>query len=49
MPKIRTPALIINFKNYLEAAGEGALRLAKVAEEVASETGASIVVLPASA
>jgi triosephosphate isomerase len=46
MPKIRTPALIINFKNYLEAAGEGALRLAKVAEEVASETGASIVVCP---
>ena len=46
MPKIRTPTLIINFKNYLEAAGEGALRLAKVAEEVATETGASIVVCP---
>jgi len=46
MPKIRTPALIVNFKNYLEAAGEGALRLAKVAEEVASETGATIVVCP---
>jgi triosephosphate isomerase len=46
MPRIRTPALIINFKNYLEAAGEGALRLAKVAEEVAMETGASIVVCP---
>lgn len=46
MPKIRTPALIINFKNYLEAAGEGALKLAKIAEDVANETGASIVLCP---
>ena len=46
MPKIRTPTLIINFKNYLEAAGEGALKLAKVAEEVALETNTSIVVCP---
>lgn len=46
MPKIRTPFLIINFKNYLEAAGGGALKLAKVAEEVVLETNASIVVCP---
>ncbi|MEM3386319.1 MAG: triose-phosphate isomerase [Nitrososphaerales archaeon] len=46
MPKIRTPMLIINFKNYLEASGEGALRLAKVAEEVSQQTNTSIVVCP---
>jgi len=46
MPKIKTPVLIINFKNYLEAVGEGAVRLAKVAEEVALETNTSIVVCP---
>lgn len=46
MPKLTTPLLIINFKNYLEAAGEGALRLAQIAEEVAQETEASIVVCP---
>ncbi len=46
MPSLKTPILIINFKNYLEASGKEALKLAKVAEEVAERRGASIAVSP---
>jgi len=46
MPKLRLPVLIINFKNYLEVAGEGALKLARIAEEVAQATETSIVICP---
>jgi triosephosphate isomerase len=46
LSKIRLPALIINFKNYREALGRRALELAKTAEKVAKETGASIAVAP---
>ncbi|MCP8322057.1 MAG: triose-phosphate isomerase [archaeon] len=38
--------MIINFKNYLEASGEGAIKLAKVAESVAKELDVEIVVAP---
>jgi triosephosphate isomerase (TIM) len=45
MDKItRTPIVILNFKTYLESTGENALKLAKISEEVAEETGVNIAV-----
>ncbi|NPA23637.1 MAG: triose-phosphate isomerase [Crenarchaeota archaeon] len=44
--RLRYPILIINFKTYIEATGKRALELAKAAEKVAKETGASIAVAP---
>ena len=44
--KLKTPIIIVNFKTYLEATGQKAVELAKNAEKVAKETGASIVVAP---
>ncbi len=38
--------MIINFKNYLEASGVGAVKLAKVAEKVAKELDVKIVAAP---
>ncbi len=43
---IRKPAIVVNFKTYLEASGPNALALAKLCAQVSSETGASIVVAP---
>lgn len=43
---LRTPLLVINFKNYLEASGEGAVRLAKIAGIVAEELEVEIAVAP---
>lgn len=43
---MKTPAIVVNFKTYLESSGREALALAKVCEEVAKETGASIIVAP---
>jgi triosephosphate isomerase (TIM) len=40
----RTPIIILNFKTYLESTGENALKLAKISEEVARETGINIAV-----
>jgi triosephosphate isomerase len=45
-PKLHTPIIIVNFKTYLEATGRKAIELAKQAEKVSKETGASIVVAP---
>jgi triosephosphate isomerase len=45
-PKLQTPIIIVNFKTYLEATGRKAVELAKQAEKVSKETGASIVVAP---
>lgn len=42
----RTPIVILNFKTYLESTGERALKLAKISEEVANETGINIAVSP---
>ncbi len=42
----RTPIVILNFKTYLESTGEKALKLAKISEEVANETGVNIAVVP---
>lgn len=46
MSKLRTPAVVINFKGYREVDGEGALRLAKICEEVSKENGVCIAVCP---
>jgi len=43
---IKTPAIVVNFKVYNEAIGEKGLGLAKVCDEVAHSTGASIVICP---
>jgi len=44
--KLKERIMIINFKNYLEASGEGAIRLAKIADSVAKELDVEIVVVP---
>ena len=38
--------LVVNFKTYIEATGKRAIELAKIAEEVSRETGATIIVTP---
>src|SRR5512145_346640 len=38
--------LIINFKNYIEIAGEKSLELSKVSEQVSNDIGVDIVVAP---
>jgi triosephosphate isomerase len=45
-PKLRTPIILVNFKTYAEATGRRAIELAKKAEKVSKETGASIAVAP---
>ena len=40
------PLIVINFKNYREAQGEGTLRIAKAAEEVSRRTGVPVIVAP---
>lgn len=46
MGVVKLPAIILNFKTYVEATGERALRLAKIAEKVSMETGVTIIVCP---
>lgn len=43
---MRLPILILNFKSYAEATGRRAVEVAKAAERVAKELGASIAVAP---
>lgn len=43
---LEEPVIAINFKTYIEATGERALKIAKAAEEVYKETGVTIVVAP---
>jgi triosephosphate isomerase (TIM) len=38
--------LIINFKNYLEIAGEKSMELSKVSEQVSNDTGVDIIISP---
>ena len=45
---LRTPLLIINLKNYLEASGSHALDLAETAEVVSKDTGVEIALAPPS-
>jgi len=44
--KLKEPIVAINFKTYVQATGEGALRIAKAAEKVYKEMGITIVVAP---
>ncbi|WP_048150407.1 triose-phosphate isomerase [Palaeococcus ferrophilus] len=44
--KLKEPIIAINFKTYIEATGDGALRIAKAAEKVWKETGITLVVAP---
>ncbi len=46
MQKLQIPVIIVNFKTYTEATGKRAIRLAKEAEQVSSDTGVSIGVAP---
>ncbi|MHA2076898.1 MAG: triose-phosphate isomerase [Candidatus Thorarchaeota archaeon] len=46
MPEIKTPVVIINFKTYHQATGEGAVKLAKTCESVSKEFDVPIVVAP---
>ncbi|HDH41466.1 MAG TPA: triose-phosphate isomerase [Candidatus Altiarchaeales archaeon] len=39
-------AIILNFKTYEESTGDKALRLARICDDVARETGANIIVVP---
>jgi triosephosphate isomerase (TIM) len=41
----RSP-LIINFKNYLEIAGEKSIELSKISEQVSNNTGVDIIIAP---
>jgi triosephosphate isomerase len=43
---MKTPVIILNFKTYRESSAERGLALARVCEEVARETGKSIVIAP---
>nr|WP_175059829.1 triose-phosphate isomerase [Thermococcus sp. 2319x1] len=43
---LKEPIIAINFKAYIEATGERALKIAKAAEKVYKETGITIVVAP---
>jgi triosephosphate isomerase len=44
--KFRTPAIVVNFKTYLEATGKKAVELAKKAEKVNAETDVNVCVAP---
>jgi len=46
MGKLEEPIIAINFKTYIQATGEGAVRIARAAEKVWKETGITIVVAP---
>lgn len=46
MAKIEMPIIILNFKTYAEATGVAAVKLAKICEKVAQETGVCIAVAP---
>jgi len=43
---MRFPAIVINFKAYAQGMGEGAVKIALAAEDVARETGIEIIVAP---
>ncbi len=43
---VKTPVIAVNFKTYQEASGPAAVELAILCEEVARESGSSVVVAP---
>lgn len=46
MPRITYPIIIVNFKTYIEATGDRALRLSRMAKSVSLDTGIAIGVAP---
>ncbi len=46
---LKTPAIVVNLKTYLETTGKKALELAKVMERVSSETGVQMAICPQAA
>lgn len=44
--KVRLPIILINFKNYKEASGKKAVRLAKICERVSKKYNVTIAVVP---
>ncbi len=44
--RLKTPAIVVNFKAYREVDGERALELAKICEQVHEESGVTIAVCP---
>ncbi len=46
MTKVRVPFILVNLKTYLEATGERALMLAKLAEEITTEYDICIAMAP---
>jgi triosephosphate isomerase len=46
MVKFRPPAIIVNFKTYVESTGKNAVELAKKAERVCHETGLYVGIAP---
>jgi triosephosphate isomerase len=44
--RFRTPAIVINFKAYCEVDGYNALKLAKLCDQVAEESGVNIAICP---
>ena len=46
MTKFKTPTIVVNFKAYQEVDGEGSLKLARICESVAKESGVNIAVCP---
>jgi triosephosphate isomerase len=45
-PSVEYPLLLVNLKTYRESLGERAVRLAKVAQEIAKETGTCVALAP---
>lgn len=46
MSSLKPPIIVLNFKCFLEATGDGALKLSKIAEKVSEKTGVSVIVCP---
>ncbi len=46
MVRFRDPAIVVNFKTYIEATGKRAIELAKKAEKVSNETNVYVAVAP---
>ncbi len=46
MMKLETPLVVLNFKTYIEATGENAVRIAEICGDLSRETGISIIAVP---
>ena len=46
MTELKAPIVVVNFKTYREVEGVRAIEVAKVCEDVAEQTGTTIIVCP---